>query len=186
MKKKPSMKYPKYTRVINGLREEIIRLFAEARKYHFSHAKVLNLLKEKIYSHEEYSKLPRYGTAELSGWIYCNYRRIDREHIEWRMFHPVHGWLTSSEMKSNNLNYSDILSCLSSHFWIGTLDVWGTIDFMNSTSDEPVIIKLNENRKAEFLKRCNEISGRAIHELHQVMPELMKQMIERHINLGDN
>ena len=67
---------------VNHLKSEIKTIFKNAKKHHYTHSYILELLKESVYESARYKTLQNYVKSEISGYISANFD-IMKDHIEW-------------------------------------------------------------------------------------------------------
>lgn len=101
---------------LRAVKEALNRLFRESIKDKVLFSEI-HKKRNILYGYPTYQKLPKYMKEQLTGYYDCFYTNMLWTHVEWRLFHPVYGYVNSEYMRQPGLKYSDLISEMGMHFW---------------------------------------------------------------------
>ncbi len=85
---------------------------------------MLNFFEERIYSLNSWKRLTQHRQSYVKGVIDTHIEYINRDELDWRVYHPEHGHVAKQNYDVLEGKWSEVVGYLGASFWKGTKKIW--------------------------------------------------------------
>ncbi len=118
--------------------ERVSEVFWWVRHGYKSHREMLNLFETLVYSQNSWKRLTQYNQSYVKGVIDTHLEYINRNELEWRVYHPDLGHVEKEDYSKLDDIWSEVVGKLGASFWKGTQKVWsGDPDVFEMYDQDP-------------------------------------------------
>ncbi len=104
--------------------EQIREVFWWVKHERRSHKEMLNFFEERIYSLNSWKRLAQHRRSYAMGVIDTHIEYINRNELDWRVYHPEHGHVEKQNHDVLEVKWSEVVGYMGASFWKGTNKVW--------------------------------------------------------------